>query len=137
MKRKKIILASLILMMMCYVGWIFYISEPTYIDNCNKNIEKFDYVSITRNPYDNEVKTGLVLQVDRNYAIVKVDKYGSSYYYEIAINSTDYRIIGTGTLYHKVNTYIGFNIMLITQICILVIMAILIITQASILRDLL
>lgn len=126
--------------MIYYVGWVFYISEPKYINNCNKKIEKFDYVSIHEYKYSfeekQEVLNGIVLQVDEKFAIIKVKEWRDRYY-ELDLKKADYRIIGTGTIYHKVNGYVGFNIMFITQIFIGVFSVILIISLMSILKDIL
>lgn len=137
---KILVFISLIISMIYYVGWVFYISEPKYINNCNKKVEQFDYVSIPEYKYSfeskQEVLNGLVLQVDENFAIIKVKEW-SDKYYELDLKKSDYRIIGKGTIYHKVNGYVGFNIMLITQIFIGILSAILIISLMSILKDIL
>lgn len=122
--------------MISYIGWTFYISEPIYTNNCtNKQLEKFDYVSIPY--YRNEVQNGLVLQVDSNKALLKVTRFSSDDFYELDLKNRNFRVVGKGTLYHKVNEYIGFNIMRISQIFIMILIAIVIITLISILTDLL
>lgn len=127
---KKIITLVLVLIsMIAYIGWVFYISEPQYINNCNKSPEQYDYVSLPDYTYhfmsNQEVYNGLVLQVDDKYALVKVDKTYNDAYYELDLKKSKFRVIGTGTIYHKVNGYIGFNIMMITQVLIGILLVIL------------
>lgn len=57
-------------------SWIFYMSEPKYVDNPQQEIypNKFDIVSIPK--YENEVELAMIIQVDtsssnRKYATVK------------------------------------------------------------------
>jgi hypothetical protein len=131
---KLIIFIALSLSMIYYIGWVFYMSEPKYIDNCNKKVEKYDYVSLPEHKFSfetkQEVKNGIVLQVDSTKAIVKCTGYNDKFY-EIDLKESQYRIIGKGTIYHKVNNYVGFNIMLITQLLIGALCAIIIITLIS------
>ena len=106
-----------------YVGWVFYISEPTYIDNCYKPIERYDYVSVSGRYYHTkgEVENGLILQRDSTSALIKCKRpfpYMNFNYYQLNIKEDTYRIIGKGTIYHKINDYVGFNLMVITQIII-------------------
>jgi len=143
MKKKNIkILVFIILTisMIYYIGWVFYMSEPKYIDSCNKKMERYDYVSIPEYKYSfqskQEVINGIVLQVDEKKALVKCKKWRDEFY-ELDIKNSEYRIIGKGTIYHKVNDYVGFNIMLITQLFIGIICAIIIITLVSSLREML
>lgn len=140
---KIVVFTTLILSMITYIGWVFYISEPEYIDNCYKKVEKFDYISIPKFQYswneksgNTDVENGIVLQVDSTKAIVKVINW-STEYSEIDLKQHNFRIIGKGTIYHKVNNYVGINIMLITQVLIGIISAILIITLMTILREIL
>ncbi len=138
MKNKKIkivVFITLILSMAYYIGWVFYQSEPKYIDACYKIPETYDYVSLPEYKYSyqtsTEVTNGIVLQVDSSSALVKC----SDEFYELDLRKSQYRIIGKGTIYHKVNSYIGFNIMLISQVFIGILIAILTYTLVSILRD--
>ncbi|MDU9705210.1 hypothetical protein, partial [Helicobacter pylori] len=66
MKVKIAIFTTLLLGMLFYIGWIFYMSEPKYIDNPQTNeVKRYDYVSIR--PYENienYLYTGIVLQID-------------------------------------------------------------------------
>jgi len=103
--------------MLFYVGYVFYISEPAYIDNCHKQIEKYDWVVIPA-VYDGNVKAGVVLQRNETNFILKIKDTYHSELYSISIEKGNYQIIGEGTMYHKVNDYVGTNIMLITQIII-------------------
>ena len=129
-------LIVLLLSMIFYVGWVFYISEPKYIDNRYKIPERYDYVSLSKYSFGTnvEVENGIVLQVDSTTMLVKTPKYGGEFY-SVPIYSNAYRIIGKGTIYHKVNDYVGFNIMLITQILIGILVAVLMITVTGLLKE--
>ena len=141
-KIKLALLSTLLLGMLFYIGWVFYISEPQYIDNCYKKVEQFDYVSIPESHYssfgntyaNNDVNNGIVLQVDSTKAIVKVIRW-SEEFTEIDLKKHEFRIIGKGTIYHKVNNYVGMNIMLITQVFIGILAAILMYVVSSIVKD--
>lgn len=142
MKKRNIkIFAILTVLMLSYVAWVFYISEPKYIDNCKKKVERYDYVSLPEYKYSfeskQEVINGIVLQVDETKAIVACKTFGSSDFYEIDLAKSEYRIIGKGTIYHKINDFVGFNIMMITQIFIAILSAILLISLGSTLWDVL
>ena len=139
MKKQKIKIATFIILlitMIIYIGWVFYISEPKYIDGCYKKPERYDYVSIPKYTFDGETKqevvNGIVLQVDSTTALVKCKRWGDEFY-ELDLKKSDYRIVGKGTIYHKINDYVGFNIMVITQLFIGILSGILIITLTSIL----
>jgi hypothetical protein len=159
-KKKLVFLLFLLGVMIYYVGWVFYISEPKYIDNAQTYGKEFptagevglyplhtyDFVVVpTKGEFytddKNNVITGMVLQVDDKHAFVK--RYAGGYswddYFDLIIDKSHYRVIGKGTLYHKVNHYIGFNIMFITQMIIGVLIAVLIwttsITFANVLKD--
>jgi hypothetical protein len=115
-KQKLYTLITLVLSMVLYIAWVFYQSEPKYIDNSNHTIERYDYVSIPEDYGRNgEVINGIVLQVDDSFALVLVKSYKDEFY-ELDIKKSSYRIVGKGTIYHKINSYVGFNIMLITQV---------------------
>lgn len=142
-KKKVIVFTTLIALMLGYIGWMFYESEPKYINNCYKKLEKFDYVTITDegesiygdvNP---GVVTGIVLQLDSTTAVIKCSRHYSTDYVELNLKAHRYRIIGQGTFYHKVNNYVGFNIFFITQIFIGILTAILMYTLTGLLKDLL
>jgi hypothetical protein len=128
--------------MIYYLGWVFYVSEPKYINNCYKKIEVYDYVSVPRYSYGNsldngaEVENGIVLQVDSVNFLVKTHRY-SDEFRQLSMKNSRYRIVGKGTIYHKVNQYVGFNIMLITQFIIGILIAVLAFTVSSILKELL
>jgi hypothetical protein len=83
-----------------------------------------------------EVINGIVLQVDSTTALIKVKKWREEFY-QLDLKKSDYRIIGKGTIYHKINDYVGFNIMLITQIFITILSIIIGVTVFSTLKDLL
>lgn len=143
-KIKIIVFITLLASMIYYIGWVFYVSEPKYVDNCYKKVEVFDYVSVPRYSYGNsldngaEVENGIVLQVDSSNFLVKTHRY-SDEFRQLSIDKSKsrYRIVGQGTIYHKVNQYVGFNIMLITQIFIGLLTAILAYTLSTILKEIL
>lgn len=139
-KNKKIIRFSILLtIMLSFLAFIFYKSEPKYINNYdNKQIEKFDYVTIPKYTYENQ--NGVVLQVDtiRKQALIVVKGFMDNEFYNIVINDkSSYRIVGKGTFYHKINVWLGFNVMIITQIFIMIICAILFVTLSYDLWDIL
>lgn len=139
-KNKIVLFTTLLVIMITYIGWVFYISEPKYIDNCYKKVEKFDYVSIPKSQYwdlktgNVDVENGIVLQIDSTKAIVKLVRW-STEFIEMDLKQHNFRIIGKGTIYHKVNNYVGINVMSITQIFIGILSAILIIILVTILID--
>lgn len=141
MKKKAIkvaVFTTLLLSMVYYIGWVFYISEPTYIDRCYKVPERYDLVSIPKYRYSSdkkqEVMTGIVMQVDSSTALIKCKEWGDEFY-ELDFKKSEYRVIGKGTIYHKVNDYVGFNIMFVTQIFIAILSVILSVTLISILNS--
>lgn len=143
MIKKKVKIAmfiTLLLSMIFYIGWVFYVSEPKYIDSCYKTPKRYDYVSIPEYKYSWQTKTevinGIVLQVDSTTALIKVKKWREEFY-QLDLKKSDYRIIGKGTIYHKINGYVGFNIMLITQFFITILSIIIGVTVFSTLKDLL
>ena len=143
-KVKLVVFITLLLSMIFYIGWVFYVSEPKYIDSCYKIPERYDYVSIPEYKYrytyswqtNTEVINGIILQCDSTMALVKV-KNGNEEFYQLDLKKSDYRIIGKGTVYHKINDYVGFNIMMITQIFIMILAIVIGITVFSTLTDLL
>jgi hypothetical protein len=119
-KNKIILFVGLVISMLFYISWVFYISEPQYIDNINKPIERYDYVTLPKPQYSwegtkRETVNGIVLQTNGIKALVKTKEW-CEIFYELDLKTSDYRIIGKGTIYHKVNDFVGFNIMAITQI---------------------
>jgi len=143
MKTKIAIFTGLLLSMITYIGWIFYMSEPHYIDNPQSNeVEKYDIVSIR--PYgdiENSLDVGMVIQIDttsfnNHYAVVKSTQWRDRYK-DIQLNTItpNFKIIGKGTFYHKVNYFIGFNIMMITTVLIMIIAGVLFATLIGLLRE--
>jgi len=151
-KIKAAIFAAILLSMISFVCWIFYMSEPKYINNAKanqqNNIEKYDIVS-SQDGYGN-TSIGLVMQVDSNFknetrATVKNYEYTYSqfsiihlkrYFDSIGAGFTqDYRIIGKGTFYHKVNSFIGFNIMMGTAIIFIILAIIILFFLVGCLRE--
>ena len=133
MKTKIILFVSTILLIIGYLVWINYMSEPKYKNNPDRvDVELYDFVSIR--PYgdiENNLDLGLVIQIDtisfqNKYAVVKTI---DGHYKDIQINgeTRQYKIIGTGTFYHKVNAFIGFNIFRITNILIIILGIILVV----------
>lgn len=147
-KSKARLFFGLLILMITYVGFVFYVSEPTYSNIKERPVKTFDFVAIPDHLWHNigdesayVVETGIVLQTDGETALVCVkSKYlgGNDDLYEIKLKDHGkYRIIGEGTFYHKVNHYVGFNLMIITQFIIGILLAILSITQVKLLSDLL
>ena len=147
-KQKAWSLLGSIIVMSAYILWTFYISEPKYINNANnKKLEAYDYISVPdgfQYSWDEssgnlEVQNGIILQVDDTKALAKLQgKYSmsSDEMKEIDIAKHQYRIIGKGTIYHKVNSWVGFNLMIITQILIGFLLGIIFVTQITLLKDL-
>lgn len=84
-KKRAIRLLLLIVGMVAYVSWVFYISEPKYINNLqDKKLEVYDYVSIGKyriDTYDQqEMQNGIVLQLDDKIALLLVKDYHDEFY---------------------------------------------------------
>ena len=137
--RKILVFTILLLAMGTYMGWSFYISEPTYINNCdNKELAVGDYVAMTYGEFgDHELRAGMVVQTDKAQAIVISKSWHDELYYLNKSERSTYKIIGKGTIYHKVNQWVGFNIMVTTQIIIGIIFGLIMITLTTILWDIL
>ena len=145
-KKSAFALLAFILSMLSFIIFIFYSSEPKFIDNIstNQKIEAFDYISLPDRLYVNigsesnqYVNNGLVLQSDGINALVKVNEGYRENMVQINLKDHQYRIVGKGTWYHKVNQYVGFNIMIITQVFIGFLLAIIGITQSKLLSEIL
>jgi hypothetical protein len=145
-KQSAFALLALMLSMLTFIIFIFYSSEPKFVDNIspNQKIVAYDYISLPDRMYENigsesnqYVNNGLVLQTDGISALVKVDETYKSNMIQINVKDHQYRIVGKGTWYHKVNQYVGFNIMIITQILIGFLLAIVAITQSKLLSEIL
>ena len=134
-------------------------SEPKYINNAKterqNEIEKYDVVS-TNDTYGN-TNLGMVIQIDTNFknktvteAIVKnfdnayhwdrittihLKKYVDSATNEPGFVQLDYRIVGKGTFYHKVNSFVGFNIMMITTFIIIILAIVILVTLICLVRE--
>ena len=145
MKTKIALFVILLIIIVSYILWMFYMSEPQYIDNPRKGtkIEKYDIVSIR--PYnntENSLKIGMVLQIDstsfknNDYAVIKSLQYRDTFN-DILINTKTpaFKIIGTGTFYHKINYFIGFNLMLLTTFIVMIIGIIVFVTLIRLLLD--
>lgn len=145
-KQSAFALLALMLSMLSFIIFIFYSSEPKFIDNIspNQKIVAYDYISLPDHLYENigsesnqYVNNGLVLQTDGISALVKVEESYKSNMIQINVKDYQYRIVGKGTWYHKVNQYVGFNIMIITQCFIGFLLAIVAITQSKLLAEIL
>jgi hypothetical protein len=147
-KAKARLFFGLLILMLSYVMFIFYVSEPTYTSNIkDRPLKPFDFVSVQDDLWRNlgddsnyQVNTGIVLQTDGTKALVSVKgRYLGSddELYELKLKDHKYRLIGEGTFYHKVNYYVGFNLMIITQVIIGGLLGILLVTQIKLLSDLL
>jgi hypothetical protein len=141
--KKAIVFICLSVLMIAYIGWTFYISEPKYIDGISsKKIETFDWIAMYEKEWswdeETNVVMGIVIQVDGDRALVKTDgqySFSEGRMRDLQISTSKYRIVGRGTIYHKVNQYVGFNIMLISQVFIGILLLIILFTQVSILKD--
>lgn len=141
-KQRAWLFFGLLIGMIAFILEVFYLSEPKYIDNVDgKQIEKYDliatgaYGNLTNNE---DVDMGLVLQVNPGCVLVKdLDHSWNDNKVIDPSQVKSYRVVGRGTIYHKINNYVGFNIMLITQALIGICLAILIITQTRMLAYLL
>lgn len=144
MKTKLAILSTILICLISYIAWIFYMSEPKYVDNPDQQDypNKYDIVSMIT--YNNEVELAMVIQVDSNsfqnhYATVKsiTNRWDKFYRIQTGTVTPQFHIVGRGTFYHKVNHFVGFNIMFITTICIMIIAAVIFTVCIGIVRDLL
>lgn len=139
-KKKAVLFFSIIVLMCAYIGWSFYVSEPKYIDNItSKKLEKYDYIAIPYWDFETskqQAATAIVIQVDGTRALIKTQKYNDELR-DIVIEEHNYRIIGKATVYHKINTYVGFNVMLISQVFIFILLIIIAVTEFNLLSDLL
>lgn len=144
-KAKARLFFGITIAMIGYIGWSFYISEPKYENNANsRKLQAYDWVSLPGHSYSWDknanmtVENGLVLQIDSSKALVKIDS-GHSWedMKELDIAAHQYRIIGRGTIYHKVNHWVGFNIMVISQFLIGALLVMIVVTQSKLLFELL
>ncbi len=142
MKKKLIVLTVMNLLMAAYVIFMFYKSEPKYINDSYRKPQVWDYVVVSGlGSYEKEQADGVVIQTDsssftfRYKKGLKTDGPGGGLY-SIRYDAGNYKVIGTGTFYHKVNAYIGFNIMLITTLIIIVFIAVVFYTETSIIWSL-
>ena len=119
--------------MLTYVFTVFYLSEPKFInDLLQKDPQIYDYVITPKYSSWDHVEHGIVLQKGNGRILIKITSDAWSKDKDLSIESDQYRIVGRGTIYHKVHQYIGFNIIMITQIIIGILCAILIIKVSGI-----
>jgi hypothetical protein len=76
-KYKVMIFIGLISLIVYSIGLVLYLSEPKYIDNCDRPMEQYDYVSIPDYNYGYgfdrklEVTNGIVVQLDKAHALIE------------------------------------------------------------------
>lgn len=139
-KNKIIALVCVVLVMISYIGWSFYISEPKYENDCNRNVGIYDFITLNEYSYSSgEIKNVdlcIVIQTSKDIILVKkMNKYTDTYL-ELNKNKNNYRVVGKGTIYHKVNNYVGFNIMQLSQIFSVLLISILVIVIISLTKNL-
>lgn len=126
MSKKMVALTIINVSMLIFVIFMLYKSEPKYVNNYQKIPEVWDYV-VMPGLYEygkNETADGVVLQTDDSTFTFRY-KQGltrsglNGGLYNISKKDTRYKVIGRGTFYHKINSYVGFNIMLITTLIII------------------
>jgi len=128
--RKAVVFSLLLALELCIVVFMFYSSEPKYIDNIStkKSIDRFDMVVVKEYDWSNitEIETLIVLQVDTasHTAVAKrMDGFAhSDRFYTLNLKTKNFRLVGQGTFYHKVNEYVGFNLMFITNVCLMIVL---------------
>ncbi len=145
MKIKITIFTILLVSMISYIVWIFYMSEPEYIDNPQNNkVEKYDIVSIR--PFGNiefDLELGMVIQIDttipnKHSAIIKSIQWNNTYKdIQLDTATPSYKIIGKGTFYHKINYLIGFNIMMTTIFLVAILAIVISVTLINLLQKIL
>jgi hypothetical protein len=142
MKRKIIVLTIMNVIMMWFVIFMFKKSEPNYVNNSNRRPMVWDYVIVTGlDTYGEAHADGVVVQTDSTSFVFRYQKGikmdgPTGGLWNIPYNAGNYKVIGTGTFYHKVNAYVGFNIMLITTLIIIVFFAVVFYTETSIIWSL-
>lgn len=116
MKKETLKRAIWITIPLLWVATVFYLSEPQFKSESKNNLEPGDIVSCV-NKYSGESNMFVVLQLSDGKFFAKSIKGGISLdkYIDKSIKDKNYRVIGRATIYHKVNMYVGFNIMIITQ----------------------
>jgi hypothetical protein len=99
-----------------------YKSEPKYKNDMYGYPKVNDYVSVYHKLQYNDITentfTGLVVQTDTSSFSMMFSSgfndFRNSGIISFPYKGVPYKILGTGTFYHKVNLYVGFNIMMIT-----------------------
>jgi hypothetical protein len=140
--KKGLFLLGICLTLTFLIGYIFYLSEPRYVDDIayikkGQRLERYDYVSLPKYngifSSDGNIENGLVLQVDSAYALVLMenDFMRHDNYVQLKLKDHKYRLVGKGTIYHKVNHFIGFNIFMLTEIGLLILTVVLYVTTIS------
>lgn len=141
--RRILTLTILNVLMIGYVGFMFYESEPKYINNVYRLPKIYDYVVVSGMGYNKDATMeGLVVQTDSIGFVMRfragmMNRDFSSGLYPYSFSSPQYRIVGRGTFYHKVNAYVGFNIMFITTCIIIVFFLVVFYTEMNIVWQLL
>jgi hypothetical protein len=142
--RRILVLTAVNLLMLGYVIFMFYKSEPEYVNNSYGKPIVGDYVNVYDNAdFAHSFYCGMVVQTDSasfslNVRTSMTDVQHNSGIYSIPYKGTvPYKIIGKGTFYHKVNAYLGFNIMFITICIIIVFFAVTFYTEINIIWQIL
>lgn len=119
--------------MLAYILLVFYLSEPKYSNDVSQgDPQVYDYVivpSYSSSTWDH-VDQGIVLQRGigpdgKDRILIKITSDSWSKDKDVEVKGRDYRIVGKGTIYHKINRYIGFNIMMITQVIVTILLIVL------------
>jgi len=131
-KREHITFLLWVVFLVSTISTIWYLSEPKYIDYIQKDVEKYDLV-VNNTRYITELS--IVLQVSKDKILIKdITGWNDSYHY-LDRNPKTFDIVGKGTIYHKVNFYVGFNLMFISQILLSILLAVVIIINSKLLYD--
>jgi hypothetical protein len=143
-RKKLFFLITLCTILTVFVGWIFYISEPDYIDDVEMirrgtRLEKYDFVSLPKYQFTNEVENAIIIQVDSSNALAMIDSSFPHHdeYVQLKLKEHKYRLVGKGTLYHKVNHFVGFNIFFFTELALIILAGVYYVTLFSTLVSLL
>lgn len=146
-KIKIVVLVSLLFLMIGYIIFMCYESEPKYENNIYRVPQVGDYVDVfLAGGYsaDDNTYNGFVVRTDSNSFSVNFKTSFEDYRKSGIISFPkkfeplvgNYKILGRGTFYHKANLYVGFNIMMITIWINIVLAIVILITLGTIIRTL-
>lgn len=126
-KSKRILTLTIVnLLLVGYVLFMFYKSQPEFINNYYGRPSAGDYVNVYDSQHDGSFYSGMVVQTDSSSFTLNVSTSMADINHDSGIYSIPYKgfaaykIIGKGTFYHRVNAYVGFNIMFITIVIIII-----------------